>query len=315
VFSAWHPRRTRGEWRPMTLAGIPSHVIRSERLPVLRSARRGERRSDLIGSVRSSRLRRRRADPVQVHGRHHRDGGPDLRSGVQFHERTRVYIGNQRWPIFVQNGVKWLIAVAACLCVASCASSGSHVSAPGAIGRGVSSGPSSKPTRIVTAAPTTRPTSSPTGVTGPTSTSPTSCSAGQVAARVTTGHASYSPGQPVVITAILIYSGPTCMGLPPWGCGFLVSVYNSLHIDVWDEGAAPGILDVVSCQVMATEKIVHGATDTVTVSWTQKRCTNQTTPHPAASDFDCPETQVPDGSYTVVAHGGAGGEAPFVIAG
>jgi hypothetical protein len=118
----------------------------------------------------------------------------------------------------------------------------------------------------------------------------------------------------VVITATLTNSGVSCVGLSPWSCAFPVSVYNSSDTDVWDEGAAPGTIDSISCQALVTEEIVHGATDMVTVSWGQKQCTNQTTPHPAALDFDCPETQVPDGIYTAVAHGGQG-EAPFVITG
>jgi len=121
----------------------------------------------------------------------------------------------------------------------------------------------------------------------------------------------------VNITVTMTNSGPTCEGNPPWFCGQGASVYNSGHSDIWDWGAGPDSpQDVTSCPAGVNQTIAHDASSSEPMPWHQDQCTFEPTAQPLAlPNPDCSGSQVPDGTYTVIADSGKAQTVGFTISG
>lgn len=166
---------------------------------------------------------------------------------------------------------------------------------------------------------TTPPTTSPSETTlAPTTTTtvPPSCTNQQFTAEATTDHPTYARGEIVNITVTMSNSGPTCEGVPPWFCGQNASIYNSSHTDVWDWGAGPNQpQDVTGCPAAVSSTIPHGSSSTESMQWHQDQCTFEPSGDMTVPNPDCPQTQVPDGTYTVVADNGRAPSVSIQITG
>jgi hypothetical protein len=169
---------------------------------------------------------------------------------------------------------------------------------------------------------TLTPPSTPVAASAPTTASSTSttihprCTNQQFTARATTDHPTYTRGQTVNITVTVTNSGLTCEGgVAPDTCG-PVSIYDISHTDVWDLGAGPDSpLGLYNCGGALIQTIVHGWSSTQRIGWSQDRCTLEMNGKQVVPNPNCPGTQVPDGTYTVVADNGAAPTVTIDIAG
>ena len=131
---------------------------------------------------------------------------------------------------------------------------------------------------------------------------------------MTTDRSTYTPGETVIITVTITNTAGACSGADPGFCGIGASVSNQARNDVWDSWAQTTINSgVTGCPSGNVHTIPVGWSTSTTLNWTQRECVADTSnsqgdwgqPNP-----ECPRTQVPDGTYSIV---GFADSAPAAI--
>jgi hypothetical protein len=136
----------------------------------------------------------------------------------------------------------------------------------------------------------------------------------QLVSTVRASEASYAPGQTVIISVTLANEGPACSTGPfPCPPPPPASAYNSAGEDVWDYGAVKGPTGIPTCMPDPPPQTWPAHyTSTQELDWSQDAC--RTGPLGQANP-NCPGTQVPPGTYRIVASTGTSVSATITISG
>lgn len=158
---------------------------------------------------------------------------------------------------------------------------------------------SSTAVRAVTTTTAVRPVESTTATTLPV------CAQGQIVTVASTDAATYSPGQTAVIGAELDNTGPTCSGADiAVGCGITYEVTNRSGQVVWDSWASSteSLFIPEACPQGPPGPTFAGLYgDVYKTEWNLKECSGVSGDSNENPNPNCPETQVPDGTYYVTA--------------
>ena len=123
---------------------------------------------------------------------------------------------------------------------------------------------------------------------------------------ITTDTTTYSVGQTVVTTISFRNTGPACFwsnpDTDPTQC-YTASAFNAAGIDVWDSWAGP----TVSTELSACDHTPHivpaGWSGMATIKWSQLMCVGDPPGVTGRPIPNCPETQVPTGTYSIPVNG------------
>lgn len=153
----------------------------------------------------------------------------------------------------------------------------------------------------------------------PTTTPPgtPACTAGQFTLSVTTDKTAYARGESVVITLKMANTGVTCAGSGiSLSCIASASSSNSSGDVVWDSWAGADTSEQIlpQCRPSPVMTIPGGWSTSEGINWNQDQCAGD----PSLKTIDvpnpnCPETQVPAGTYSIIAMAGADKSSPATV--
>lgn len=142
----------------------------------------------------------------------------------------------------------------------------------------------------------------------------TSSTCQRLVSMVRTSEPSYVSGQAVIISVTLANEGPACStGPEPCWPPPPASAYNSAGEDVWDYGAGKKPRGIPTCMPDPPPQTwPAGYTSTQELDWSQDACKEGPL---GRANPNCPGTQVPAGTYQIVASTGTSVSATITISG